>query len=694
MVAGLLAVPVAAQTYNHFDNSANATLHGNYFVREVLLTNLNPDGTVGDAISAIGTVAFDGVGGYTFNGTVMESNPSGGGAQPTTRSITGSYGLAPNGFLWINSIVGTYVDLSGNTRVDVAWGGAGVAGPNAFVASTTESPVNYDLLIGIPMNASATNASFNGTYNAAYLDFLQADVTKVRNATFPLMPDGQGNLGNVAVTGYAANLNSTAQSQTAANATYSLLNLTATGGTMNFGVAASLITGSKAFMISPDGTLVLGGSLNGFDILVGTPAVTSATDAMYKGLYFLGALEDDASSLVSQSQSSIDTLYGSASVTGAGEVLLNHMRIDPGNYYPYDYTDDDYYSVPANGMFQPTFDSDQYTLGANGKVVIMSGQDTWYSLMVGLQAPDYTGSGVYLNPLGIVNTANYAPATNPVAPLEMVALFGTGMASADFDATTLPIPTQTPDHVEVLINGTPVPIFRVRASLNPQLIYVLVPTAISPANGVYYATFQVVNNGVSSNSVTLYTNYTAPGVFAVSQGGIGDAAALHADAVGSLVTPANPAKLDETVELFVDGLGSVTPPITPDGAGALSVSPFNLVDATTTIYMDGWNSTLPFVGMAPGYTGLYQVNVTIPGAASVGDWYLYVNAFDPVGLDGGLAVETTMNVAAAASSAGVTGLAPAAHAAAVRRPLRATHHGIPAVNGQKPASHRLPRAAQ
>ncbi len=186
--------------------------------------------------------------------------------------------------------------------------------------------------------------------------------------------------------------------------------------------------------------------------------------------------------------------------------------------------------------------------------------------------------------------------------------------------------------------------------LNPQLIYALVPSSVSPANGVHYATFQVVNNASSSKQVTLNTNYTAPGLFAISQGGVGDAAALDGN---TLITAANPAKISDTIEMFGTGFGSVYPLIVPEGAGASSVQPFNLVTANTSITVDNWDATLPYVGMAPGYIGEYQINLTVPTIAS-GDWFMYLESYDPVGLDGGLNVETTLNVSGASAGAGVT----------------------------------------
>ena len=50
----------------------------------------------------------------------------------------------------------------------------------------------------------------------------------------------------------------------------------------------------------------------------------------------------------------------------------------------------------------------------------------------------FSGSGVYLSPNGIVNSANFAPITNPIAPNEFITLFGNFGVSNPITATTLP----------------------------------------------------------------------------------------------------------------------------------------------------------------------------------------------------------------------------------------------------------------
>ena len=54
-----------------------------------------------------------------------------------------------------------------------------------------------------------------------------------------------------------------------------------------------------------------------------------------------------------------------------------------------------------------------------------------YEIYFGVQAPALTGTGVFLNPLGVVNAASSAPPGNPISPGEFVTLFGTGLAKSN-----------------------------------------------------------------------------------------------------------------------------------------------------------------------------------------------------------------------------------------------------------------------
>ena len=74
-----------------------------------------------------------------------------------------------------------------------------------------------------------------------------------------------------------------------------------------------------------------------------------------------------------------------------------------------------------------------------------------------------------------------------------------------------------------------------------------------------------------------------------------------------------PAKRGETVQVYLTGLGAVNPKVA-DGVAAPGspLSNLSLPPQQLTVYMNGEPSAVQFAGLAPGFPGLYQVNVTIP----------------------------------------------------------------------------------
>ena len=587
-----IAITGGAAAQN-FDNSANATLKGDYFLRQVLLSNVTS--TIGRARSIIGTITFDGNGNYTFTGQMADSQT----AQPQSYSTSGQYQLAPNGFFQMQNPIDTN---------DIDFGAVGAVGPSAIVASATEGSYN-DLLVAIPAGAGASNSTLQGNFIAGFIDFSSGSSAKVRDGFFPLSSNGQGSLGNLTINGSAADQGSMQTTQTASNVTYSL---SGNGnGTINFGSGASLINGSKTLYISSDGNLLLAGTASGFDIVVAIRAAgQGASNAAFLGTYYVGAVEEDASQL-SQGQAFIDSFYGSANANGQG-TSISHFRFDPAGQGAYDYTYDDTFSFAPDGTDQKDFFED--ILGANGQAMLTVGRQDEYSLTVGFQAPPFSGQGVFLNPIGIVNSANFAPITNSVAPGEFVTLFGTNLSPVRMQADSLPLQTNL-GGVQVTVNGRPAPIFFV----SPTQISIIVPNATTEA----FATFQVTN-GAPSNKVTVYVTGTAPGVFTLTQNGVGNAAVLHADF--SIVTQAKPAKVGETLQLFVTGLGAVTPAVA-DGAAAPS-NPLSTVNSDVAVFVDGEQAQVSFKGLAPGFAALYQINFVVPSGVSSGIVYLDVSTPD------------------------------------------------------------------
>jgi uncharacterized protein (TIGR03437 family) len=73
------------------------------------------------------------------------------------------------------------------------------------------------------------------------------------------------------------------------------------------------------------------------------------------------------------------------------------------------------------------------------------------------------------------------------------------------------------------------------------------------------------------------------------------------------VSAQKPAKTNEVIVFFGTGFGLVNPALATGTA-----SKGNTTTAKPTATVDGNSATVMFSGAAPGFVGLYQVNVQIP----------------------------------------------------------------------------------
>jgi uncharacterized protein (TIGR03437 family) len=597
-------------TRQSFDTSGNATLNGPYFVRQVLVLPDVTTSSIVRAASLTGVMTFDGRGNYSFAGQLLDTAVR---STLAAYSVNGRYSVQSNGLLQLVNPI---------DPGDTEFGAVGGIGPNAIIASATEGQYN-DIFVAIPAASMAGNGSVQGSYHAGFIDFLQGNASNVRDGYFTMTSNGSGSFGNVTIHGAMANQGSTNTTQTLSGLTYSISDASGSG-TITFPTAsnppAALLSGQKTLYVSQDGNILLGGSNDGFDLIVAMKAVSSATNAMFNGTYFIGALEDDVS-FSCRAPNCIDSFYGSTNANGQGNTI-SHLREVGFNFSAYDITTDATNIFGADGTFNDGMV--EWLLGADGGGVIQVGTGQFYTLTVGFHAKQYSGSGVFLNPIGIVNSANFAPITNSVAPGEYVTLFGTGLASDAAPAGSVPLPT-TLGGVQVMVNGVPAPLLYV----SPNLISLQVPFS-TPSQS--YAAFKVVNNGVSSNAVTVYTAVfgTAPGVYTSSADGVGPGDVFHSDY--SFVTAASPGKAGETLFLYATGLGVVAPSI-GDGTAAPTNSLNNVVDQNLAVYIVDQNgkvsqAKIVFAGLAPGLTMIYQVNFTVPSGVASGAASLEVRTSD------------------------------------------------------------------
>jgi uncharacterized protein (TIGR03437 family) len=594
----------SAQSY---DSSGNNLLNGTYYVRQVIYViqdSQAPGGSVGEAVNMQGTITFDGNGNYTLtNGSYLDASV---GTVVTGVTNAGTYAISASGMGYISAVLG-------NIEVDSTDQIVGLVSHGIFIGSSTENAEGYnDLFIAAPIGALgatspvATNATLNGTYQVAYMD-----PTVPEDAIFTMSADGAGNIGTVNVNGFFGN--DGASSQTLTGVTYSFSNGAAQ---LNFGGTASnttFFTGTELLYISPDGNFIFGGSFLGYDMFVGVRAATS-NPTTSNGLYYQLGLDLDVSQVSEGGNEYLDTYYGAIDAlpctlanpcpSGATGNIIGHQRENlPLVGLPYDYTYYDSYTLGGNGSSTDGDFGQTYWSTKDGSIRIGYGAGPYLSLNVALQAPSFSGSGVYLNPTGVLNAASSSPFTAHLSPGEFLTLYGSGLA-ASTQSATVPFPNNL-GGVQVMINDIPAPIYFV----SPNQISVVVPYLTTQA----IAQIRVVNNAKDSNIVTQFVGQTSAGVFTNPVGGIGYAAALHPDY--SVVSPDSPAQIGETVAVYLAGMGAVSPTVADGSAAPSSSLAYTTATPTVNLYDQSGNgetATVSYSGLAPGFAGLYQINFVVP----------------------------------------------------------------------------------
>jgi len=209
------------------------------------------------------------------------------------------------------------------------------------------------------------------------------------------------------------------------------------------------------------------------------------------------------------------------------------------------------------------------------------------------------GGGVPdITPGGIVNNANFA--SGPVAPGSIVSIFGTGLAPFTQIFTAFPLTTSLAG-TAVTVNGVNAPMFYAGSSqINIQLPFEI---------GAGPAAITVSDSCGSSGQVSFQVAQAAPYIL---QTAAGEAILLNQD--NTVNGPANAAKAGSVAQIYLIGIGPVSNPPADGAAASLTqLSPSKLNYSAT---IGGWSTGVPFLGLAPGWVGLDQANVTVPGLST------------------------------------------------------------------------------
>jgi uncharacterized protein (TIGR03437 family) len=219
--------------------------------------------------------------------------------------------------------------------------------------------------------------------------------------------------------------------------------------------------------------------------------------------------------------------------------------------------------------------------------------------------------GFYYQRAAQVNGANFV--TTTLAPNTIASLYAQGGRFTEETSvfSSLPLPDTLSD-TQVLLNERPLPLFFV----SPGQINFFLPADL-PTSGVQELLVLNKSRGQVVAAGSIQLRDVSPGLFTSTATGRGQISAINQD--GTVNSPQNPIARGQVISLFGTGLGPVSnapvngnpAPSSPLAEGARPDVSFNLLPASPEPVL--------FSGLAPGFVGLWQLNVRIPDTVPPGN---------------------------------------------------------------------------
>lgn len=541
----------------------------------------------------VGSISFDGQGHYT--------------AVTGSATSQGSYRVNLDGMGSLtNWIDPTLPPLS--LRVGA---GAAVIGGSTVEQSTADQ---HDLLLAIP--ASAKAPVMNGPWGGVSFLYTPGPPVLARAGRFRLVFDGNGNVSSTLWTYHESDVNNGAPQDLASTGTYSV-----DAGGMGTYTSAQ---GTRRLIVSADGNTYIGTDTNATELIFATRLASgNPSSTGPQGRYWwlgLNAASPGGSGNVRGSAfawalgNSLQGFEGNGSAKANGWGLfidgptgrLMDIAIGIGAFTV---SSDSTVALAFGGLSSPGIGVISASNNALPWTNLSATATANYSFNIGIQGPSFqpaAGQTVFLDPNGPMQAATHSAHPFPFAPGTLVIARGSGLASASLSAQGLPVPTAL-GSTSLTANGQPVGL----VSVAPNAITFLMPFSTGGAGKIK---LKANVGGVDSNEITVRAAPATVGYFSTTGDGLGTVVAAHSD--GSAVTVSSPAAAGETVVLYASGLGALANSVAeydwPTSANPTSVP----VQADVA----GVQATVLYAGAAPGYPGVYQINIVIPpgAAASAG----------------------------------------------------------------------------
>lgn len=223
-------------------------------------------------------------------------------------------------------------------------------------------------------------------------------------------------------------------------------------------------------------------------------------------------------------------------------------------------------------------------------------------LRTGLWAQASGNTAPSFSSTSIVSSASDDPAS--LTPNGLTTIYGTSLS---YSTTAVSLEKLSVGSLPTTLGGVRVVVGGLFAGLlyvSPTQINFLMPSILRPGSTMV----SVAREGTYSQQTPIQLLGVAPAVFVVNS----IIAAEHAD--GSVVTADTPAHPGEVVVVYCTGLGD-TNPRQIDGAIPAQAARI-LMMAQLQVLLDSQPvpaQNILYAGITPGYPGLYQINVTLPG---------------------------------------------------------------------------------
>ncbi len=209
---------------------------------------------------------------------------------------------------------------------------------------------------------------------------------------------------------------------------------------------------------------------------------------------------------------------------------------------------------------------------------------------------------------GIINGGGFG--AGPLAAGSIASIFGSNLSAVAQSATSVPLPKVIAG-TRVWFNSLEAPLFAV----SPTQINAQIPPELISEQAVQV----VVSAGGPPGTPSILTLAPfRPGIFTYGQ----NAPVIVKFPPGQLVSSAEPVKPGDVLVIYATGLGAVTPFVA--GGAPAPTDTLSLTNTPLNVVIGGVNVQPQFSGLAPGFIGVYQINVQVPSGIPQGSTVLSI----------------------------------------------------------------------